>query len=582
MPATKRRLTAAATCLALGALTLQALPASASAPSWAATHTRALHLRGTSLGAAPAAQRLHVSLALPLRNRASMHKLMRAQLTPHSGQFQHFLTPAQVLARFGPSTTTVHAVTRYLSSRGLSGIQVAPNRLLIDASGSVAQVERAFGTHIGLFRVSGRKVYANTTPARVPAALAGKVSAVLGLSDVRMNLPHKLHTNAAAGNPNLSGFTPKQLATVYQATSLPAANNTSVAVVASGDMTSTISHLRYAEKVQGFRQVPVSVEYGAPKAAVVDNNPLTGNAEWDLDVQISTMEASAVKRLYIYDVGTFTDSEVTHAINMFVARKQATTLSASLGECDVLAFVDGAMIASDNALAEGALQGQSMFASTGDNGSFCPEGASTGVPGGGPGDSWPASGEYVTGVGGTTLIADSAGNVTDELAWVGGGGGVSAWEAAPSWTLQANPAGQAWEYNNFGGRGLPDVSADADPNTGVLIYTGTKTPEQIGGTSVSSPLVMGLFARMQGVHANKLGLASYRFYKLYDKINPATVVAGLTPTYVPNPNPQPVPGFTDVVAGSNGLFVAKPGYDYTTGIGTFQTATLSKELSTVH
>jgi subtilase family serine protease len=538
-------------------------------------------MRGTALGSAPAAQKLHISVALPLRNQAAMQRLLTAQLTPGSAQYHHFLSPAAVRTSFGPTSATVDAVTHYLASRGLTGIQVASNRLLVDATGSVAQIQRAFNTSIGLFRVAGQRVYANTAPARVPSALAGKVTAVLGLSDVRMALPHVMHTQAA-GSPNLSGFTPAQIAKVYQASSLPAAKNTSVAVVTSGDMTSTIKNLRYAEQVQHFPAVPVSVVYGAPKGAVIDNNPLTGNAEWDLDVQMSTMEAQAVKQLYIYDVGTFTDSEVTHAINMFVAQKRALTLSASLGECDALAFLDGAMIASDNALAEGALQGQSMFASTGDNGSFCPEGASTGVPGGGPGDSWPASGEYVTGVGGTTLVADTDGNVTSEVAWVGGGGGVSAWEAAPSWTLQANPAGQAWEYNNFGGRGLPDVSADADPNTGVLIYTGSKTPSQIGGTSVSSPLVMGLFARMQGVHANKLGLASYGFYRLYDKINPATVVDGLTPTYVPNANPQPVPGFTDVTLGSNGLFTAKPGYDYTTGIGTFQTATLSKQLSTGH
>ncbi len=579
MPAI-RRLTAAAACLTLGSLALSVPAAAASAPTWTTTHTGALHIRGTALGAAPAAQQLHISVALPLRNQAAMQRLLTAQLTPGSAQYQHFLSPAQVRTSFGPTSATVSAVTRYLTSRGLTGIQVAPNRLLIDATGSVAQVQRAFDTSIGLFRVGGQRVYANTAPARVPAALSGKVASVLGLSDVRLNLPHVMHTQAA-GSPNLSGFTPAQIAKVYQAATLPAAKNTSVAVVTSGDMTSTIKNLRYAEQVQHFPAVPVSVVYGAPKGAVIDNNPLTGNAEWDLDVQMSTMEAQAVKQLYIYDVGTFTDSEVTHAINMFVAQKRALTLSASLGECDALAFVDGAMIASDNSLAEGALQGQSMFASTGDNGSFCPEGASTGVPGGGPGDSWPASGEYVTGVGGTTLLADTDGNVTSEVAWVGGGGGVSAFEAAPSWTLQANPAGQAWEYNNFGGRGLPDVSADADPNTGVLIYTGSTTPSQIGGTSVSSPLVMGLFARMQGVHANKLGLASYDFYRLYDKVNPATVVDGLTPTYVPNANPQPVPGFNDVTLGSNGLFTAKPGYDYTTGIGTFQTATLSKQLSTV-
>jgi pseudomonalisin len=573
---------AAASALTVGVLALPATAASASAPSWIPTHTKALHLSGTALGSARTSKQLHIYLTLPLRNTRAMRTVLREQNAPGSAHYGDVLTPQQVLSRFGPRASSVHAVTNYLTSHGFSSVHVAANRLVVDATGSVGQVQRAFNTRIGLFRVRGRSVYANTQPAMVPSTLAGKVVAVLGLSDVPLTLPHVVHTAAApaAGAPDLSGFTPRQLAKVYDATSLPAARRTSVAVVASGDMTSTIRHLRFAEKKQNYPRVPVSVVYGAPKSAVTDNNPLSGNAEWDLDVQISTMEAQAVKRLYIYDVGTFTDSEVAHAINMFVAQDRATTLSASLGECDVIAFLDGAMVTSDEALAEGALQGQSSFASTGDNGSFCPEGASTGVPGGGPGDSWPASGFYTTGVGGTTLLADSNGNVTQELAWIGGGGGLSAWEAAPAWTLQANPAGQAWEYNNFGGRGLPDVSADADPNTGVLIYTGGSTPSQTGGTSVSSPLVMGLFARIQSAHRNRVGLASYRFYTLYNKVNPATVTDGpVGAVFTPNPNPQPVPGFNDVTAGGNGLFVATPGYDFTTGIGTLQTAKLSQQLT---
>src|SRR5579875_1909131 len=549
MPARKIVTAAVAGTLTLGMLALPATPASAATQQWVPTHTKALHLTGTAPGAAPSGKQLAVHVTLPLRNRSAMRALIKQQNTPGSAHYREFLTPAQVLARFGPRTSTVQAVADYLRAQGFTALHVAANRLMIDATGSVAKVQRAFNTRISMFRVGGRTVYGNTQPAMVPAALQGKVTALLGLSVVQLNMPHVVHTAATPGTPNLSGFTPAQLAKVYDASSMRPATRTAVAVIASGDMTSTIKNLRYAEQKQGYPQVPVSVVYGAPKHAVIDNNPLTGNAEWDLDVQISTMEAQAVQRLYIYDVGTFTDSEVAHAINMFVAQDRATTLSASLGECDIIAFLDGAMISSDDALAEGALQGQSSFASTGDNGSFCPEGASTGAPGGGPGDSWPASGYYTTGVGGTTLLADQNGNVTKEIAWIGGGGGLSAWEAAPPWTLQANTAGQSWEYNNFGGRGLPDVSADADPNTGVLIYTGSSTPSQIGGTSVSSPSVMGLFARIQNVHHNRVGLASYRFYSLYNKVNPATVTTGPTgPVFTPNPDPQPVPGFNDILA----------------------------------
>jgi kumamolisin len=179
------------------------------------------------------------------------------------------------------------------------------------------------------------------------------------------------------------------------------------------------------------------------------------------------------------------------------------------------------------------------------------------------------------------LLADSDGNVQNEIAWIGGGGGVSPWETAEPWTLQANTAGQIWEFTNQGGRGVPDVSALADGNTPYLVYgddTSGTTPDAVGGTSVASPLVMGLWASIETAHGNKAGLAQYDFYNLYDQVNPATVVDGLTPTYVANPNPSPVTGFRDITLGTNGGCAARAGYDYCTGIGAPLAADLSGQL----
>ncbi len=437
---------------------------------------------------------------------------------------------------------------------------------------------RAFHTKISSYQLGGKSVYANTAAAMVPASLHHDVTAVLGLSDTPIGIPGATQ----ASSPDLSGFSPKAIENAYDAISMKPASSTAVAIIASGDMTPIINNLRYAETQWGFPQVPVNVIYDGPSAGIVNNNPLTGNAEWDLDTQISTMVAQSVKRLDIYDVATFTDPEVARGINMFVSQDKATPLSASLGECDYIAFLDGAMLTTDEALAEGALQGQSMFASTGANGFACPEVASTGVPGDPPDVSWPADGEYTTGVGGTTLLADDNGNVSNEIAWIGGGGGISPFETAAPWTLQANGVGQSWQYTNQGGRAIPDVAAVADSNTPVLIYTdnakGT-TPEGVGGTSVSSPLTMGLWARIESAHQNHLGLAQYDFYNAYNKTNPATVVSTpLGPTYVPAANPAPVKGFRDITVGTNGGCVARAGWDDCTGIGSLQAAVLSGQL----
>jgi pseudomonalisin len=546
--------------------------ASARSAAWVATHTQALHLQGQLLGSAPAGEQLEISAVLPLRDAGAINGLIESR---------EILSAAQVRARFSPNSATAEAVAHYLQAQGFQNVSVAGNRLLVTGYGSVAQAERAFHTSIASYSLDGKTVYANTAPAMVPADLHGDVAAVLGLSDVPMGIPQLTQQSS----PDLSGFGPAAVDNAYDATSLPPAAGTTTAIIASGDMSSTISDLRAAEagwsKQLGinYPQVPVDVQYDGPAAGIVDNNPLTGNLEWDLDTQISTLDAVAVKQLIIYDVATYTDPEVARGINMFVSQDRATALSASLGECDYIAFLDGAMLTTDEALAEGALQGQSMFASTGDNGYACPEVASTGAPEGPPGISWPADGEYTAGVGGTTLIADGQGNVSDEIAWIAGGGGVSPWETAAPWTLQANGVGQTWEFTNQGGRSVPDVAALADPNTPYLVYQGTGTTG-VGGTSVSSPLTMGLWARVENLYRGSLGLAQYDFYSLYNAANPATTENGpLGPVYVPNQSPSAVNGFRDIVLGTNGGCVAAPGYDYCSGIGSVQAAALAKALA---
>ncbi|HVB27497.1 MAG TPA: S53 family peptidase [Mycobacteriales bacterium] len=579
----RRRLLALATAGCAVCVPAATVLAGTPAPAhWVATQTRAMHLGGSALGAAPTGQRLRISVVLPVRNKAEMDRMVTELATPGSPRYGRFLTPAEVTAQFGPSATAVGSVERYLAGAGMTAISAESNRLLIDANATVGQAERAFHTQITLARFAGTTVYANTTPALVPSTLGTPVSAVLGLSDVPMQLPRLTQRPAvpgtpAAGSPDLSGFTPQAVQHAYDAAAMKPASGTAIGIVAAGDLTPIIQNLRTAESLEHFPQVPVTVVYGGPKAAVANDNPLTGNLEWDLDTQMSTMVAQAVKRLYIYDVATFTDPEVARAINVFVARDQATNLSASLGECDYIAFLDGAMVTTDQSLEEGAIQGQSMFASTGDNGYACPEGASTGAPGGPPGVSWPSDGEYTTGVGGTTLLADSKGNVSNEIAWIGGGGGVSPWETAPPWTLRANGVGQSWQYTNQGGRSVPDVAADADGNTGVLIYSGSGFTD-VGGTSVASPLVMGLWARIQGAHRDTLGLASYNFYRLYNAVNPGTTVNSIVVAYTPAPRPKPVAGFRDITLGTNGFWVAAPGYDYTTGLGALDAAKLARIL----
>ena len=263
-------------------------------------------------------------------------------------------------------------------------------------------------------------------------------------------------------------------------------DDTQLAVIAEGDLTSTIKDLRTAEAARNLRQTPVSLVYTGPKSS-----DTSGADEWDLDTQTSTGVASSAARLYIYVASTLTNADLARAINLWVTDDKAQAASASLGECDVLPFLDGSMTLDDMVLEEAAVQGQTFFASTGDTGSSCAVLPTNGVPASGPPDTeYPASSPYAIAVGGTTLDTDDSDNYGTELAWNSGGGGISPVENSGAWQNNVAPSAAA------GARGVPDIALDADPNTGALIYVdGTAT--QIGGTSLASPLALGFWTRLQ-------------------------------------------------------------------------------------
>lgn len=570
-------------------LALGAAPAhAATAPTgWVATRTESLALtRATSLGAAPAATPMSITLSLAVQNQARLASLAENASTPGRATFGHFMSASQAVQEFSPTAAQAGAVAAWLRQSGFSNVAVQPDRLVVSGDADAALVERTFDTSLGLFSWKGSTVYSNTAPAMVPARFGGLVDAVLGLNDVAMNLPYALRPAhptvppaieqriarpAATGQgtpvyPNL--FTPQQLATVYNASSLPNATATTIAVFGSGDMTGTIADLRTAEKADSAPVVPVTVAYTATPSAINTDNPYTGNAEWDLDTQTSTQVAGAVKDEIIYDMETIDDGDLTRAISLFVSQDQAITGSASLAECDFQSYLDGAMFAVDGILEEGAIQGQSLFAGTGDWGAACPVAPSNGVPDSGPpAEGWPADGTWTTASGGTSLLTDSSDNYVEEITWYAGGGGVSEFESGGNWSGVANPATANDPDLITGGRGIPDLSADADPETGENVYT-SGGAEGIGGTSLAGPLLMGLWARIQGVHDNDLGVASIDAYTLYNAVNAAD-------SY---PQSDP-PGFNDITVGTNGIYTALPGYDLTTGIGSYNVAALSTALS---
>ena len=158
----------------------------------------------------------------------------------------------------------------------------------------------------------------------------------------------------------------------------------------------------------------------------------------------------------------------------------------------------------------------------------------------GYGVEFPAASQYVTAVGGTTLNRASNARGWSETVWSGAGSGCSAYISKPGWQTDTGCSR----------RTVADVSAVADPNTGVAVYDTYRLHNGgwlvFGGTSVSAPIIGGVYAVAGGIGLSTYGSLSYSHTS----------------------------SLFDIISGSNGscggsyLCTAKTGYDGPTGNGT--------------
>ncbi|WP_158884901.1 S53 family peptidase [Rhodanobacter sp. L36] len=127
----------------------------------------------------------HLQLVLKpgMAHQAEMEALIASQHDPKSTQFQHWLTPQQFGAKFGLADRDIATVTAWLTSQGFTVNNVYPNKLQIDFSGTAGQVNQAFHTSEGIYKMKDASHLANAADVSVPAALKDVVAGVMGLND---------------------------------------------------------------------------------------------------------------------------------------------------------------------------------------------------------------------------------------------------------------------------------------------------------------------------------------------------------------------------------------------------------------
>jgi pseudomonalisin len=542
----------AATLLLLGARPPAVIAATAAVPDpGTLPGTGRLAVAG-AVDLGPIAPRtLDVTAVLPLRDRGGAEALVAAIHRPGDPAFHRFLAPGEFASRFGADPGSVAAVSAWASRSGLQVVSVSQSRTLVRLRGPSPNVESAFGVRLHRFRGPAFDYTGTDRDARVPGALAGRVAAILGLGDLGRFEP-TLRLPAGPPDPpqppplplpkvHLSHWGPADLWRFYDAPAAVRGAGQAIAIMAAGDVSHARSDLALFESRQGLPAVRwTTIPVGAPSM------DLGGSPEWDLDTQVSTGLAPDASDLLVYDTTSLSGEDIAAEFERWVHDDRAREASASFGACESLAYLSGIIEALDPVLLQAVAQGQTLFAASGDSGSFCPAVVSAnGVPLGLPGPLYPAASPSAVGVGGTTITGQQG--ALSEIAWKAGGGGISHLEMPPGYQT-----GAGGSYVGLG-RGVPDVSLDADPLSGYSVVVDGRDLI-VGGTSASSPAWLGIWARAQQLHGGRLGFADEYLYR------------------------APARAFHDVVAGSQVLHSATPGWDYCTGRGTPDIAVLLQVL----
>lgn len=519
------------------------------------------------VGAASGQQQLNLSVGLQLRNQQELTDVLSNIYNPHSSQYHHFLSPQQFVAEFAPTAEQQQQVISYLRSQGFSVTHVAPNGLLIDANADVSQVEAAFNVQINNYQIGARKFYANASAPSLPSSIASLITSIGGMDNSQHMRPlYHLAQKSGKGLQPLAGFGPTDLLGAYDGAALHQAG-----IMGSGQTVAVF-------ELDGYQQSDIntylqnnnlgSISISNTLVDGFDGSAGAGAIEVELDIEV--VAAMAPKATQIVYEGPNTTQGVNDTYNQIVTDNKTQITTISWGECEAQSG-NSELQTLDNIFKQGSAQGMTMFAASGDSGAYDCNDTNLAV------DS-PADDPYITGVGGTNLQT-SGSTYGSESVWSdptdtqrspkgsGGGGGISSSFAQPTW--QTGP-GVKNQYSN-GNREVPDVSADADPQTGYAVYctvsaAGCPTAGNIvvGGTSAAAPLWAGSMAlineSLQKAGKARAGFVSPQLYSLAS-------------------SQQQYPPFHDVTQGTNLYYPATTGYDEASGIGTPDIYNIARDLA---
>lgn len=480
---------------------------------------------GTRVGDQPDDEVIEVSVILKPKARAPI---------PQGGDY---ISRKEFAKKYGADEAAIEQVRAFAEENGLTVVEASVPRRTVRLQGTAGELCRALGVSLSRYEYQGREYRARSGGISLPSDLAESVEAVLGLDNRPQARAHfrvrgPASVRAAGGGVS---YTPRQVAELYDFPLNADGTGQTVGIIELGggfdtsDLQNYFSSLNLPEP--NVIAVPVDNGQNAP------STPDSADGEVFLDIEVVGAIAPGAT-IAVYFAPNTTDGfqdALTTAIHDTVNKPSVISISWGGAEST---WTDQAMTAFDSAAQDAAALGVTICAASGDGGS------SDGVTDGANHVDFPASSPHILACGGTTLQS-ADGVITSETVWNDGAqGGATGGGFSVQFPLPDYQASDAIKPPAGLGRGVPDVSGDADPDTGYQVLVDGESLV-IGGTSAVAPLWSGLIALLNQQLGKPVGFLQPQLYGL----------------------PSSDGAFHDIVTGSNGAFSAGPGWDPTTGLG---------------
>ncbi|MGB6385275.1 MAG: S53 family peptidase, partial [Terriglobales bacterium] len=503
-------------------------------------HVREATVNGEALsvGRLPASQTMRFDIVLALRHQPELENFLQELYDPSSPSYRHFVTVPEFTERFGPSQEDYDALIGFAKANGFTVLGGSRDSMDVQFKAPVAAIEKAFHVTMGVYQhpTENRTFFA---PDREPTVdLPFRLWHISGLDNYSIPRPAVVHRPAslaksAAGSggscPGGSFCGSDMRAAYYGNGSLNGAGQSvGLFEFAGYDIADLNTYFKNAGQMDNVPVTGISTD----GTDLFCQNESDCDVEQIIDMTQAISMAPAMTGLYVY-VGS-TDTAI------FSSMSTNSPLNAQLSSSWTWSPPDPTE--ADPYFMKFAAQGQNLFQAAGDSGAYSTFGAPT----------WPAVSPYLTTVGGTDLVTQSAGGPwSSETAWVDGGGGyfegknflIPVWQQLPGVITAANEGSTTY-------RNAPDVSANAN-FTFYVCGNGSCTENEEGGTSFAAPMWAGFLALInQQAVANGNPMLGFA--------NPAIYNIGVGSNYNTD--------FHDITSGSNG-YPTTVGYDLATGWG---------------